>query len=165
MNRRGFLAALATFPVAAVGAAKAMAGAGNSPTSARLISPPNFSEVATLQIADGEADLNPIAARFIKGRPSYEDNLRKLVGDEIVSVEKLIFRHRGQGRSFLAPGGHILAYDGYSALTFDRDYATAAELALAVSTPGRYATCRAEGLWRPFGPRLPVFGYWSDIKS
>lgn len=161
MNRRGFLAALAALPAVAVGAAKAMAkqeynfsAAFGYAGKATAFVPGD--EIRNVRIVD-RALMLPVAQ--CKYPASYEDKLRSAVADDVVDVERRIFRASNGG-------GHICAYDGCNALTFDRDYRTSAELIAATGQPGRYATCKAEGLWRPFGhlDGLPAFQWWSGLS-
>src|SRR5690606_26753234 len=66
-------------------------------------------------------------------------------------VGKVLDRERQLVSFSDEPCRSIEMYDGHAALTFDRDYATEEELLASSGKPGRYATCLARGLARPFG--------------
>lgn len=59
----------------------------------------------------------------------------------------------------------ITAYDGGIPLTYAGDYATISALRAATGNPGRYATCLAAGVWRPFGSfkGRPGFVWTADV--
>jgi hypothetical protein len=63
------------------------------------------------------------------------------------------------------PVSSITAYDGGIPLTLDKDYASIALLRAATANPGKYATCLAEGVWRPFGSfkGRPAFVWTADV--
>ncbi len=141
MKRRGFIAALAALPFMPF-AAKANATAG----SMRMVG----ERVPELKLS--ARDLSAINANL--GTVEAGDVARSRIHGKLPATaraSKMVNRHALILQVADGPVRSIKAYDGHAPLTFDRDYAKGEELRAATGKPGRYATCLAEGLWRPFG--------------
>jgi hypothetical protein len=65
------------------------------------------------------------------------------------------------------PVSQIIARDGGIPLIFDADFPSLAALQSATGNPGHYATCRALGLWKPFGSfqGRPGFIWTADVTE
>lgn len=135
MKRRGFLAAFAALPFVPFAPKGAFAEGGRI-TSAMF----------KVGSAGPELEISP-GYPLSGGR--FDDGHGKLPPEATEST--MVNPHALVLRAAEGPVASIRAYDGHAALTLDRDYATGDELFAATGRPGRYATCLAEGLWRPFG--------------
>ncbi len=102
----------------------------------------------------------------IDGTPDQKDKPRPLCFGKCFSVpgvmvnpyDLLIQVHDG-------PVHQVIAYDGGIPLTYAGDYPTIAALRAAVHNPGKYATCLAAGVWRPYGSNKgrPTFVWTADV--
>lgn len=102
----------------------------------------------------------------IDGTPDQKDKPRPLCFGKCFSVPGVLVNpyalfiqvHDG-------PVTSIVAYDGGVPLTYAGDYPTIAALRAAVHNPGKYATCLAAGVWRPYGSfkGRPAFVWTADV--
>ncbi len=102
----------------------------------------------------------------IDGTPDQKDKPRPLCFGKCFSVPGILVNpydlmiqvHDGRVAS-------IVAYDGGIPLGFAGDYPTIAALRAAVHNPGKYATCLAAGVWRPYGSfkGRPGFVWTADV--
>lgn len=102
----------------------------------------------------------------IDGTPDQKDKPRPLCFGKCLSVpgvmvnpyDLLIQVHDG-------PVHQIIAYDGGVPLTYAGDYPDITSLRAAVHNPGKYATCLAAGVWRPYGSfkGRPAFVWTADV--
>ena len=142
MKRRGFLAVLAALPLMPFATQRATATGGYYPGGmyADGSEGPELVTLPAMQGGSAEIQVTCTGEALVHGELP-----EGATPSELINPHELIFRvHDG-------PVASIKAYDGHVALTLDRDYATAEELLAATGKLGRYATCRAEGLWKKFG--------------
>lgn len=102
----------------------------------------------------------------IDGTPDQKNKPRPLCFGKCLSVpgvmvnpyDLLIQVHDG-------PVHQIIAYDGGVPLTYAGDYPDITSLRAAVHNPGKYATCLAAGVWRPYGSfkGRPAFVWTADV--
>lgn len=160
MKRRGFLAALAALPLTPFAVkANAAPQIGNM----RIVG----ARIAELEVMN----IRGINAGCIPSSLLDDAPVADWMGDghgklpATASASKMVNRHALILQAAHGPVRSIKAYDGHAPLTFDRDYATGEELRAATGKPGRYATCLAEGLWRPFGAfsGKPAFVWGAEV--
>jgi hypothetical protein len=109
-------------------------------------------------ITGTSASIDGTADQKDKPRPLCYGKCFSVPGVLVNPYDLLIQVHDG-------PVHSITAYDGGIALINAGDYATISALRSATQNPGKYATCLAEGVWRPFGSfkGRPGFVWTADV--